>query len=70
MHDMNLVARVADQVALLVAGRLAAKGSPDEVLTADTLGKAYQVPLKVIRDPQSGASIIVPINDGGDSEFV
>ena len=70
MHDMNLVARVADQVALLVAGRLAAKGSPEEVLTAETLGIAYQVPLKVIRDPQSGASIIVPINNEKDSEFI
>ena len=60
MHDLNLVARVADSVALIVAGRLEAFGTPREVLTADILGKAYQVSLGVIQDPETGASVIIP----------
>ena len=60
MHDLNLVARVADSVALIVAGRLEAFGSPREVLTAEILGKAYQVSLGVIQDPETGASVIIP----------
>jgi len=60
MHDLNLVARVADVVALIVSGRLAAFGSPHEVLTAETLGKAYQVELGLVNDPETGASVIIP----------
>ncbi len=60
MHDLNLVARVADAVALIVEGHLVAFGPPQEVLTANILGRAYQVMLDVVSDPATGSSIIVP----------
>ena len=66
MHDINLVARVADQAALLVEGRVAAFGKPGEVLTPAVLGSAYKVPLAVIRDPETGASVLIPREDSGD----
>jgi iron complex transport system ATP-binding protein len=62
MHDLNLAARVADQVVLLVDGRVAASGTPDEVLTAELLGRAYRVPLGIFRDPETGTNVIVPHN--------
>lgn len=53
LHDLNLVARYADRVALLVDGQLHALGAPDEVLSAPLLSQAYGVPLQVLR-PQGG----------------
>ena len=60
LHDLNLVSRFADQVALLNNGRLHALGTPDEVLTASLLSETYNVPLSVIPHPQSGPPLIVP----------
>lgn len=47
LHDLNLVARYADLVVLLVGGCIHALGTPVEVLTAGLLSEAYQVPLQV-----------------------
>lgn len=60
LHDLNLVSRYADQVALLNNGRLQAIGTPDQVLTAPLLSETYKVPLNVIPNPQSGPPLIVP----------
>jgi iron complex transport system ATP-binding protein len=51
MHDLNLAALYADRLALLVEGRLQAVGAPHEVLTADHLQRAFQVPLSVYPNP-------------------
>lgn len=48
LHDLNLVARYADRVALLVGGKQVAWGTPTEVLNAGTLSQAYHIPLEVI----------------------
>lgn len=62
LHDLNLVSRYADRVALLVDGELRALGSPSEVLRADLLEPAYQLPLQVIHNPVSGRQVILPAN--------
>jgi iron complex transport system ATP-binding protein len=61
LHDLNLVARFADQVGLLCGGRLQAVGTPEQVLTSHLLSEAYHVPLHVIPNPQSGPPLIVPV---------
>ncbi len=58
MHDLNLSAMVADRMALIVEGRLAAFGPPSEVLTDDHLSCAYGCPLRVNRPPVSGPWIV------------
>ncbi|MCR8670749.1 ABC transporter ATP-binding protein [Agrococcus sp. HG114] len=47
LHDLEQAAEVADEVVLLVDGRIVAAGSPREVLTADRLSAAYEVPIDV-----------------------
>ncbi|MEX1248263.1 MAG: heme ABC transporter ATP-binding protein [Anaerolineales bacterium] len=59
MHDLNLAALYADQLVLLVNGRVRASGSPAEVLTADILQEAYRVPLQVHPNPRHGMPWIV-----------
>jgi iron-chelate-transporting ATPase len=51
LHDLEQAAEVADDVALLVHGRIVATGSPEEVLTAERLSAAYEVPIDVEPDP-------------------
>jgi iron complex transport system ATP-binding protein len=60
LHDLNLVARYADRVALMVKGELVALGSPKEVLTADRLSLAYHTPLQVLSLGNSATPFVVP----------
>lgn len=60
LHDLNLVARYCDQVALLVEGRIAQIGGIDAVLTAGVLSQAYHVPLEVMRNTPSGYPVVLP----------
>ncbi len=60
LHDLNLVSRYADRVALLVEGELRGLGAPAQVLRPDLLEQAYRIPLQVLRSPESGRQVILP----------
>lgn len=60
LHDLNLASLYADRVALLVQGRLAAQGSPAEVLTSENLTHAFDAPVHVITHPEYGAPLVLP----------
>ena len=60
LHDLNLVSRYSDQVALLVNGEMRALGSPAEVLQPDLLGQVYQLNLQIIHNTASGKPVILP----------
>ena len=60
LHDLNLAALYADQVAVLVAGRIQAQGTPEEVLTPQTLTSVYNVPVNVISHPEYGTPLVLP----------
>ncbi|MBU1692495.1 MAG: ABC transporter ATP-binding protein [Verrucomicrobia bacterium] len=50
-HDLNLAAGFCRRLVLLDAGRIAADGPPETILTADTLSRIYRHPLEVIELP-------------------
>jgi iron complex transport system ATP-binding protein len=60
-HQLNLVARFADQLVLLHRGGAAAAGPPDSVMRAEVLERVYEWPLVVSRDPAVGAPTLVPL---------
>jgi iron complex transport system ATP-binding protein len=60
-HQLNLVARFADQIVLLHRGEVAAAGAPDEVMRGEVLERVYEWPLVVSRDPAVGAPVLVPL---------
>lgn len=61
LHDLNLVGRYANQVAVMVHGQVQAVGNPEEVLTPDTLSPAFNLPLRSIPSGfGSNSPIIVP----------
>jgi iron complex transport system ATP-binding protein len=49
---------------LLKAGRVAAAGSPEDVMTATILERVYEWPLVVTRDPAVGAPALLPLRTG------
>lgn len=60
LHDLNLAARYADRVALLVDGRLQAVGAPQQVLIPELIGAAYHLPVSVIPHPFDGSPLVLP----------
>jgi iron complex transport system ATP-binding protein len=60
LHDLNLAARYADRVALLVAGELKAAGTPRQVLTPEIISMAYNLPVKVVPHPFADAPLVLP----------
>ena len=61
LHDLNQAALVADQAALLAAGRLLALGPPAQVLTAELLAHAYDTPVAVGCHPVYGTPLVTPL---------
>jgi iron complex transport system ATP-binding protein len=62
-HQLNLVARFANQLVLLNEGRIAAVGTPAEVMRPEILEPVYQWPLVVTHDPAVGAPTLVPLRE-------
>ena len=60
-HQLNLVARFADQMVLLDRGRVAAAGPPSAVMQASVLEPVYDWPLVVTHDPAVGAPALLPL---------
>ena len=53
-HDLNLAATFADEVLMLKDGRIAAKGTPSEVLTAENVRKVFDVDVMLDAHPVTG----------------
>ena len=60
LHDLNLAARYADRVALIVAGEIKALGTPKEVLRPELISQVYQWPVQVIQHPFLDTPLILP----------
>jgi iron complex transport system ATP-binding protein len=60
MHDLNLAARYADRIALMVAGEIRIIGTPAEVLKADLISEAYCLPVQVVEHPLNGGPLVLP----------
>jgi iron complex transport system ATP-binding protein len=60
LHDLNLAARYADRVALIVGGEIKALGTPKEVLRQDLISQVYEWPVQVIQHPFLDTPLILP----------
>jgi iron complex transport system ATP-binding protein len=59
LHDLTLAGQYADRLTLLSGGRVAAEGSPDEVLTAAALQTHYGARAQVVTGPNGPA--VLPV---------
>ena len=59
LHDLNLAAQYADRLVMLGEGGVIAYGSPEEVLTPETIGRAFGHEVLVIRHPTKNFPLVV-----------
>ncbi|CAL9366277.1 putative siderophore transport system ATP-binding protein YusV [Nocardiopsis dassonvillei] len=67
LHDLNLAARYADHLIALADGRLHAAGTPEQVLTPETVGAVFGLRSRIITDPVSGRPLMLPIGRHHDA---
>ena len=60
LHDLNLAARYADRLVVMGEGRLLCQGTPDEVMTPETVRDAFGLDCTVVPDPVTGSPLVVP----------
>jgi iron-chelate-transporting ATPase len=60
LHDLNLVARFADEVVLMVSGRVITSGRVKDVFEPHLLSQAYGIPLVRIKGKGRQSTIILP----------
>ena len=61
LHDLNLAARYADHLIALAGGRLAASGTPGEILRPELVDELFGMESRVIEDPVSGKPLMIPV---------
>ena len=59
LHDLNLAARHADRIVLLDRGRIAADGTPHDVLRADVIERVYRQRVSVLAHPARDIPLVV-----------
>lgn len=57
LHDLVLAARYAERVVALRAGRIELDGPPARVFEAEGLRRVFNVPMLVVKDPETGRPI-------------
>lgn len=51
VHELGLAAKFCSRLILVGCGTVVADGTPDEVLTSENLSRAYEVPVRVVKNP-------------------
>ncbi|MCS0496904.1 ATP-binding cassette domain-containing protein [Ancylobacter sp. MQZ15Z-1] len=57
LHDINLAARFCEEILALRAGRLIARGTPEEILTPERLLTIFGLQMDVLVNPANGQRI-------------
>jgi iron complex transport system ATP-binding protein len=57
-HDVNVAARLADELVLMRRGAVVASGTPDEVIRQDLLSQTYDIPVDLIATPDGGVPMV------------
>ena len=66
IHDLHMAARYCDRLVLLSGGRVAATGTPEQVLSTENIESAFGVRSAVYRDDRTGSlaiSLIGPADE-------
>lgn len=60
LHDLNQAARFADHLVVMKDGDVVAAGPPAEILTAQLVEEVYELPCRIMPDPETGAPMVIP----------
>lgn len=70
LHDLNLAARYADQLVFVADGRIAATGTPTEMMRAERIADVFSVRAEIITDPVHGRPLCIPLGRVAPAEQV
>ncbi|MFH1549382.1 MAG: ABC transporter ATP-binding protein [Planctomycetota bacterium] len=59
-HSLNLAAQFCRRIIMLDKGRIAADGTPGEVLTGENIERVFEVKVRITRDESTGAPQVTP----------
>jgi iron complex transport system ATP-binding protein len=60
LHDLNLTAMFANRIFVMHRGRLAASGTPAEVLSDELISQVFECELRVSVPPAAGVPFVLP----------
>ena len=61
LHDLNLASRYSDHLIAMANGRIAAEGTPQEVITESIVREVFGLEATIVPDPVSGTPLLIPI---------
>ncbi len=65
LHDLNQAARYGTHVIAMKAGVVVARGEPADVVTEALVETVFDLPCRVIPDPETGTPLVVPRRHAG-----
>ncbi|MEU6172585.1 ABC transporter ATP-binding protein [Streptantibioticus parmotrematis] len=65
LHDLNQAARYATHLIAMRAGEVVAEGAPGDVVTAELVERVFDLPCRVIEDPETGTPLVIPAAPAG-----
>ncbi|AXI80348.1 ABC transporter ATP-binding protein [Peterkaempfera bronchialis] len=60
LHDLNQAARYATHLIAMRDGRVVAQGAPGDIVTAELVEEVFDLPCRIIEDPESGTPLVIP----------
>ncbi|HZJ08259.1 MAG TPA: ABC transporter ATP-binding protein [Trueperaceae bacterium] len=60
VHDLNHASRFAHHMVAIARGKVAAQGTPREVMTPDVFRKVFAIDADIVDDPRLGVPICIP----------
>jgi iron complex transport system ATP-binding protein len=60
LHDLNHAARYATHLIAMRDGKIVASGKPADVVTAENVEQIFELPCRVMPDPETGTPLVIP----------
>jgi iron complex transport system ATP-binding protein len=60
LHDLNQAARYATHLIAMRDGAVVAEGAPVDIVTADIVEKVFDLPCRIIDDPETTTPLVIP----------
>ncbi|BAU94522.1 ferric enterobactin transport ATP-binding protein [Corynebacterium suranareeae] len=60
LHDLNQAARYATHLIVMKDGEIVTAGPPSSIITAELIEKVYDLPCRIVPDPETGTPMVIP----------
>ncbi len=66
LHELHLAFRYATHLIVMRDGGILAEGAPRDVVTAELIEAVFDVPCRVVPDPETGTPMVIPLARWGE----